>query len=148
MKDPQLFKYLNFPHTYIYRLDSNHIPLKFYEDTFPIAKTIYLLLGYFSSNAIKFLSKSFASFIYNGCKTRFIINHFFPDNLIDNTKGNNEDLIIDFFKNHKDLVKNLSKEAQYFFDWLKFLLKNKKLELIPVKFNGFDLANYKKNNLF
>jgi hypothetical protein len=112
MKDPQLFKYLNFPHTYTYRLDSNHIPLKFYEDTFPIAKTIYLLLGYFSSNAIKFLSKSFAAFIYNGGKTRFIINHFLRDNLIDNTKGNNEDLIIDFSKNLKDLVKNTSKDGR------------------------------------
>jgi len=113
MKNPQLFKYLNFLHTYIYSSDSNRIPLKFYEDTFPIAKTIYLLLGYFSSNAIKFLSKSFAAFIYNWGKTRFIINHF----------------LIDIFKNLKDLEKNLSKKVQYFFDWLKFLLKNKRLDL-------------------
>jgi hypothetical protein len=109
MKDPQLFKDLDFPPTYKYSSDSNHIPLEFYEDTFPISKIIYLFLGYFSSNAIKFLSKSFAAFIYNGGKTRFIINHFLPDNLIDNTKDNNEDLIIDIFKNLKDLEKNTSK---------------------------------------
>ena len=132
MKDPQLFKYLNFPHTYIYSSDSNHIPLEFYEDTFTIAKIIYLLLGYFSSNAIKFLSKSFTAFIYNGGKTRFVIKHF----------------LIDILKNPKDLEKNTSKEGQYFFDWLKFLLKNKRLELISVKFNGFDLANYKRKYLF
>ncbi|SDS17718.1 Superfamily II DNA or RNA helicase [Polaribacter sp. KT25b] len=152
MKNTLLFKDLNFPPTYKYSSDSNHIPLEFYEDTFPIAKTIDLLLGYFSSNAIKVLSKSFAEFIYNGGKMRLITNHFLSendfDNLLDNTEINNEDKIIDIFKNLEDLEKNLSKEGQHFFDCLKFLLKKKRLELIPVKFNGFDLAHCKKMILF
>ena len=152
MKNTLLFKDLNFPPTYKYSSDSNHIPLEFYEDTFPIAKTIDLLLGYFSSNAIKVLSKSFAEFIYNGGKMRLITNHFLSDNdfdnLLDNTEVNNEDKIIDIFKKLEDLEKNLSKEGQHFFDCLKFLLKNKRLELIPVKFNGFDLAHCKKMILF
>ena len=152
MKNTSLFKDLNFPPTYKYSSDSNHIPLEFYEDTFPIAKTIDLLLGYFSSNAIKVLSKSFAEFIYNGGKMRLITNHFLSendfDNLLDNTEVNNEDKIIDIFKNLEDLEKNLSKEGQHFFDCLKFLLKKKRLELIPVKFNGFDLAHCKKMILF
>jgi len=141
MKNLRLFKDLNFPTTYKYSSDSNYIPLEFYEDTFPIARTIDLLLGYFSSNAIKVLSKSFADFIYNGGKMRLITNHFLSDNLIGNTKVNNQDKIIDIFKNLEDLEKNLSKEVQHFFDCLKFLLKNKRLELVPVKFNGFDLAH-------
>jgi hypothetical protein len=152
MKNTLLFKDLNFPRTYKYSSDSNHIPLEFYEDTFPITKTIDLLLGYFSSNAIKVLSKSFAEFIYNGGKMRLITNHFLSDNdfdnLLDNTEVNNEDKIIDIFKNLEDLEENLSKEGQHFFDCLKFLLKNKRLELIPVKFNGFDLAHCKKMILF
>jgi superfamily II DNA or RNA helicase len=152
MKNTLLFKDLNFPPTYKYSSDSNHIPLEFYEDTFPIARTIDLLLGYFSSNAIKVLSKSFAEFIYNGGKMRLITNHFLSendfDNLLENTEVNNEDKIIDIFKNLEDLEKNLSKEGQHFFDCLKFLLKKKRLELIPVKFNGFDLAHCKKMILF
>jgi superfamily II DNA or RNA helicase len=143
---------VNFPTTYKYSSDSDNIPLQFYEDAFPIAKKIDLLLGYFSSNAIKVLSKSFAEFIYNGGKMRLIINHFLNeddfDNLIDNTKINNEDKIIDIFSNLEELEKNLSKEGVHFFDCLKFLLKDKRLEIIPVKFNGFDLAHCKKMILY
>lgn len=152
MKNQKLFKNLNFPVTYKYSSDSNHIPLEFYEETFPIAKNIDLLLGYFSSNAIKVLSKSFAEFIYNGGKMRLITNHFLSDNdfenLLENVQVKNEDKIIDIFNDLGKLEKNLSQEGQHFFDCLKFLLKNKRLELIPVKFNGFDLAHCKKMILF
>jgi len=48
MKNTLLFKDLNFPPTFKYSSDSNHIPLEFYNDTFPIAKKIDLFLGYFS----------------------------------------------------------------------------------------------------
>lgn len=152
MNTPTLFKDLKFPPTYKYSSDSDYIPLEFYENAFPIAKTIDLLLGYFSSNAIKVLSKSFAEFIYNGGKMRLITNHFLSDNdfnnLIDNTEVNNEDKIIDIFKNLEELEKTLSREGQHFFDCLKYLLKKNRLELIPVKFNGFDLAHCKKMILF
>ena len=152
MNNHKLFKKLNFPATYKYSSDSDHIPLEFYEDTFPIAKTIDLLLGYFSSNAIKVLSKSFAEFIYNGGKMRLITNHFLSDNdfenLLENIEVKNEDKIIDIFNDLGKLEKNLSQEGQHFFDCLKYLLKNKRLELIPVKFNGFDLAHCKKMILF
>ena len=57
------FKDIDFPDTFQYSSDSEHIPLEFYESTFPIAKEIDLLLGYFSSNAFKVLSESFAEFI-------------------------------------------------------------------------------------
>ncbi|CAM1341658.1 DEAD/DEAH box helicase family protein [Tenacibaculum aestuarii] len=146
------FKDLKFPNTYKYSSDSDNIPLEFYEDTFPISKTIDLLLGYFSSNAIKVLSKSFAEFIYNGGKMRLVTNHFYSNSdynhLLNNTKINNEDKIINIFEDIVELEKNLSQEGQHFFDCLKYLLNNKRLELIPVKFNKFDLAHCKKIILF
>ncbi|WP_038005199.1 DEAD/DEAH box helicase family protein [Tenacibaculum sp. 47A_GOM-205m] len=146
------FKDISFPCTYKYSSDSDNIPLEFYEDTFPISKTIDLLLGYFSSNAIKVLSKSFAEFIYNGGKMRLVTNHFYSNSdynhLLNNTKINNEDKIINIFEDIVELEKNLSQEGQHFFDCLKYLLNNKRLELIPVKFNKFDLAHCKKMILF
>lgn len=148
----KLFKNLNFPSTYKYSSDSDHIPLEFYEDTFPIAKKIDLLLGYFSSNAIKVLSKSFAEFIYNGGKMRLITNHVYSlkdyENLIQNPKLENEDRIIDIFSDLSTIEKNLSSEGKHFFDCLKFLLQNNKLEIIPVKFNNVNLAHCKKMLLF
>lgn len=73
----ETFKGIEFPPTYKYTSDSDFIPLEFYEKAFPIAKTIDLLLGYFSSNAIKVLSKSLAEFLYNGGKMRIITNHVY-----------------------------------------------------------------------
>ena len=148
----KLFKNLNFPSTYKYSSDSDHIPLEFYEDTFPIAKKIDLLLGYFSSNAIKVLSKSFAEFIYNGGKMRLITNHVYSlkdyENLIENPKLENEDRIIDIYSDLSTIEENLSSEGKHFFDCLKFLLQNNKLEIIPVKFNNVNLAHCKKMLLF
>jgi superfamily II DNA or RNA helicase len=152
MDHPTLFRDLNFPPTYKYSSDSENIPLEFYEDTFPIAKTIDLLLGYFSSNAIKVLSRSFAEFIFNGGKMRLITNHVYSladyKNLIDGNKLNNEDKIIDIFSDLSEIQKNLSFEGKHFFDCLKYLLNKGRLELIPVKFNNIDLAHCKKMILF
>lgn len=146
------FKKINFPPTYKYSSDSQHIPLEFYEETFPLAKTIDLLLGYFSSNAIKVLSKSFAEFIYNGGKMRLITNHVYNfedyQNLINNPKLENEDKIIDIFSDLSAIAENLSFEGKHFFDCLKYLLQKDRLEIIPVKFNDVNLAHCKKMLLF
>lgn len=146
------FKKINFPQTYKYSSDSDHIPLEFYEEVFPVAKKIDLLLGYFSSNAIKVLSKSFAEFIYNGGEMRIITNHIFSlkdkENLLDYTLINNENKVIDIFGDIEKLERELSDYGQHFFDCLKFLLKKKRLQILPVKFNGFDLAHCKRMILF
>ena len=146
------FKSIKFPPTYKYSSDSDYIPLEFYEEVFPIAKSIDLLLGYFSSNAIKVLSKSFAEFIYNDGKMRLITNHVYSlndyENLLDDTNLEDEDKIIDIFSDLSQIEKNLSFEGKHFFDCLKYLMKKGKLEIIPVKFNNVDLAHCKKMILF
>jgi len=146
------FRTINFPPTYKYSSDSDYIPLEFYEETFPISKSIDLLLGYFSSNAIKVLSRSFAEFIYNGGKMRLITNHVYSladyENLINDTKLNNEDKIIDILSDLSEIEKNLSHEGKHFFDCLKYLLNKGRLKLVPVKFNNVDLAHCKKMILF
>jgi superfamily II DNA or RNA helicase len=146
------FRDIIFPPTYKYSSDSEYIPLEFYEEVFPLCKTIDLLLGYFSSNAIKVLSNSFAEFIYNGGKMRLITNHVYSlsdyDNLLNDTNLKDEDKIINIFSDLSEIQKNLSFEGKHFFDCLKYLLKKGRLEIIPVKFNKVDLAHCKKMMLF
>lgn len=146
------FRDINFPSTYKYSSDSEHIPLEFYTEVFPISKRIDLLLGYFSSNAIKVLSKSFAEFIYSGGKMRLITNHIYSlsdyENLIKDVTLKNEDKIINIFTDISEIEKNLGFEGRHFFDCLKYLLKKNKLKIIPVKFNGVDLAHSKKMILY
>jgi superfamily II DNA or RNA helicase len=146
------FKNINFPPTYKYSSDSEFIPLEFYESVFPISKKIDLLLGYFSSNAFKVLSQSFAEFIFNGGSIRIVTNHVMTikdkENLIENTNLKDEDKVIDIFQDITKLESELRDYGQHFFDCLKYLLKEKRLQILPVKFNGFDLAHCKKMILF
>ncbi|WP_417876432.1 DEAD/DEAH box helicase family protein [Winogradskyella sediminis] len=146
------FRDLAFPPTYKYSSDSDHIPLEFYEETFTISETIDLLLGYFSSNAIKVLSKSLAEFLYNGGKMRIITNHVYSladyENLVVNPELQNEDKWINIFNDLSEIEKNLSPEGKHFFDCLKYLLKTERLEILPVKFNDVDLSHCKTMTLF
>ncbi|MNJ90669.1 Type III restriction enzyme, res subunit [compost metagenome] len=146
------FRNLTFPPAFKYSSDSDHIPLEFYEETFPVAKEIDLLLGYFSSNAIKVISQSFAEFIFHGGRMRIITNHILSlkdkENLIDVLKLDKEDQVIDIFSDLEQLARELSDYGIHFFDCLKYLRKQGRLEIIPVKFNGVDLAHCKKMILF
>jgi len=148
----EFFRNIEFPPTYKYSSDSDYIPLEFYEYAFPISKSIDLLLGYFSSNAIKVLSRSFAEFIYNGGRMRLITNHIYSlsdyKNLILDTNLKDEDKVINIFNDLTEIEKNLSLEGKHFFDCLKYLLNHNRLEIIPVKFNGVNLAHSKKMILF
>ncbi len=146
------FRDITFPKTFKYSSDSDNIPLEFYEDAFPISKTIDLLLGYFSSNAIKVLSQSIAEFVFNGGVMRLVTNHVYSEsdykNLIDNTTIKDEDKVLDIFGDLAELENNLSQEGKHFFDCLKYLLKENRLVIVPVKFNGTNLAHRKKMLLY
>lgn len=146
------FRNLNFPSTYKYSSDSEHIPLEFYNNVFPVSKKIDLFLGYFSSNAIKVLSKCFAEFVANDGEMRIITNHVYSlkdkENLIDENILENEDKIIDIFNDLEKLEFELSDYGQHFFDCLKYLQKNKRLIIQPVKFNNVDLAHCKRMILY
>ncbi|USL94704.1 DEAD/DEAH box helicase family protein [Riemerella anatipestifer] len=139
-------EHIIFPKTYEYSSDSEHMPLEFYEEAFPISKKIDLLLGYFSTNAIKALSMSLAEFIYNGGSMRLITNHFFSkddyDFIINNEKEVSEE-IINIFSDLSKLQKNLSPESKHFFDCLLYLKNQGRLEIRPVKFRGNSMSHSK-----
>lgn len=146
------FRDIIFPETYKYSSDSEHIPLEFYLKVFPVAKRIDLLLGYFSTNAFKVLAAGFAQFIYNGGSIRIVTNHILSEtdkeNLIGSGEIDENDLVLKIFEDVDTLRKTINEYGQHFFDCLKYLKAQGRLEIVPVKFQGVDLAHCKKMILF
>jgi superfamily II DNA or RNA helicase len=148
----QNFKDINFPLTAQYSSDSEHIPLEFYENAIPKAKTMDMVLGYFSTNAIQTLCLGFSEFIYLGGSLRIVTNHQLTQedkhNLLSEPTLNNENQIIDIFQDLRRLKEELGPFGQHFFDCLKFLLKKKRLLVQPVMHKPNAMAHYKKIILF
>jgi superfamily II DNA or RNA helicase len=148
----QNFKDINFPLTAQYSSDSEHIPLEFYENAIPKAKTMDMVLGYFSTNAIQTLCLGFSEFIYLGGSLRIVTNHQLTQedkhNLLSEPTLNNENQIIDIFQDLRRLKEELGPFGQHFFDCLKFLLKKKRLIVQPVMHKPNAMAHYKKIILF
>lgn len=141
------FTDIEFPDTLKYSSDSDNIPLAFYEEVFPKAQTIDLLLGYFSTNAFKTLASSMAEFIYNGGVMRIVTNHYFAlrdkEELFEKVNLEFEDRVIPLDDIHL-LQNTFSKIDHHFFDCLRYLLKEKRLQIKPVIFNNVDLAHSKE----
>lgn len=143
---------IEYPKTLEYSSDGTHLPIEFFLLTIPLCKRIDLKLGYFSSNAIRTLAYGFAQFIYNGGHLRIITNHFLSysdkmllstDEAIQNIVAENEikNLVERDLEGLAEILKN---GDQHFFNCLKYLLKSKRLELIPVKLKPDNLAHYKQ----
>jgi len=83
---------------------------------------------------------------------RIITNHVYSlkdkEHLIDHNALENEDKIIDIFNDLEKLEFELRDYGQHFFDCLKYLQKNKRLIIQPVKFNNVDLAHCKRMVLY
>lgn len=146
---------IDYPKTLEYCSDGNNLPIEFFLLTVPICKRIDLKLGYFSSNAIRTLAYGFAQFIHNGGQLRIITNHFLSYNdkmlLAEESESQNileEGRIKNIIENDLEgLVDILKNGDKHFFNCLKYLLKNKRLELIPVKLKPDKLAHYKQGIL-
>ena len=143
-----------YPLTLEYSSDGNHLPIEFFMLTIPHCKHIDLKLGYFSSNAIRTLSYGFAQFIHNGGNLRIITNHFlsYRDKMLldeANSESTVEEADMKRFVEDdlESLAKILESGDQHFFDCLKYLLRSKRLEIIPVKLKPNKLAHYKQGIL-
>lgn len=64
-----------FPKSEEYRTGTEYEPLTFYMESLVESTRLDLLLGYFSSSAIRVLAVGFAKFISNGGRARLVINH-------------------------------------------------------------------------
>ena len=148
-----MFRNLILPDFLEYSSDGQHTPLEFYMSVIPRAKFIDLKLGYFSTNAIRTLSLGFARFIFNGGSMRIMSNHFLSESdkseLLERPNFfSNEILIESIIENDLErLAEFLQSGEQHFYDCLKFLLKEKRLLLVPVMIKPNRMAHFKQGIL-
>lgn len=144
---------LTYPKTLEYSSDSKFLPIEFYLTTIPHCKRIDLKLGYFSSNAIRALSYGFAQFIFNGGTLRIITNHFLSKEdksiLVEEPKEyyNNPEIEKYLNEDLKGLEEIIKNGDQHFFNCLKYLHKNNRLIIQPVKLKPNGLSHYKQGIL-
>jgi hypothetical protein len=142
------FRAIRFPDSYTYSSDSEHIPLEFYNAVFPVSKTVDLFLGYFNTGAFRVLSESFAEFIYNGGSMRMITNHYYTkldfENLIAEPEINDYGEVSRLIKDLRKLKEALDEYGQHFFDCLKYLIKENRLQIQPVSFGKQNLSHSKQ----
>ncbi|WP_321370492.1 DEAD/DEAH box helicase family protein [uncultured Draconibacterium sp.] len=145
---------LEYPRKLKYSSDSNHLPIEFYLDTIPHCKRIDLKLGYFSSNAIRTLSYSFAQFIFNGGTLRIVTNHYLSkkdnDILVEIPgEGFRATEVQQFLtKDLARLEEIIRNGEQHFFDCLKYLRKNNRLIIQPVMLKPKGMVHYKEGLLY
>lgn len=145
---PSNFQNIKFPASGQYSSDGDHIPLEFYETAIPMAQSIDMVLGYFSTNAIRTLSMGFAEFIYNGGSMRIVTNHELTEedkqNLLVDNLLENEDIVIDILGDIALLKEQLGPYGQHFFDCLKYLISKNRLTIVPVMHKPGTMSHYKK----
>lgn len=136
----------SFPPSREYSSSSNHLPLTFFDSIFPISKTIDIWLGYFTTNSFRILSLPIAEFIHNGGKLRIIACHHINSSDYKLLFENDKEKFIDVYDSVDKIKSSLDSEGQHFFDCLKFLIKEGKLEIKLVKFK--DRISHDKKMLF
>ena len=132
----------------VYSADFDSIPLAFYETTFPYAKEVKLFLGYFSTNAIREISGAFARLIINEGKLKIITNQYYSkqdaDRLMNNQNELDKGRLINIISDYVKLKKALSETDQHFFDCLRFLKQQGRLEIQPVDYVGSGDSHHKQ----
>lgn len=143
---------IKYPDTLEYSSDGKHLPIEFFMLIIPECNRIDLKLGYFSSNAIRTLAYGFAQFIHNGGNLRIITNHFLSikdkqlisEDLEQDSIAKDEEIKYVIEHDLEGLAKILENGDQHFFDCLKYLLKQNRLKILPVKLKPNRLAHFKQ----
>ena len=150
MKDS--FLDIEFPKTLKVSSDSEMIPFHFFGLVIPNSKKIQFKLGYFSTTSISTLSYGFAQFIINGGEIDFLINNFVSDddyNLLNNSIEFDNQVTSKFVEKILNDLEELNdvlskKQSQHFFNCLRFLIDNKRLNFFPVTTKNGEISHYKE----
>ena len=129
-----------------YKTGSENEPLQFYLDGLANSSEFSLLLGYFSSSAINFLSVGFATFISKGGNMRMVINHLLSSKDKEAiVKANEEDINKVFdLTDIVSLERVLDEYGTHFFECLTYLISEKRIEIKIIKPKyGRGIAHYK-----
>jgi superfamily II DNA or RNA helicase len=114
-----------------YKSKTEWEPLGFFSECLCNSIQFDLMLGFFSSSAIRTLVDGFALFLYNGGTMRLIINNILSErdkNAI--VAGTQEEKTTLFdFSDIETLKKVLSEKDKHFFECLSWLIANKRIEI-------------------
>jgi len=122
-------------------------PIDFFLDLLPESKKFDLLLGYFSSTAIRTISKGFALFLFNGGEMRMVTNHIYASDdkqallLAERSKPEHFEFNL---TDYEKIKSSLDDVGTHFFNCLAWLITKKKLQIQIIKPNDtLGIAHYK-----
>lgn len=130
-----------------YKSGTEWEPIGFFSECLCNSTRFDLMLGFFSSSAIRLLASGFAVFLYNGGRMRMIINNLLsPQDKQTIIAGQNSAIpdLIDL-TNISSIQKSLSNEGKHFFECLAWLISNKRIEIKivqPKDHNGIAHTKY------
>jgi superfamily II DNA or RNA helicase len=138
---------IKYPQSGEYRTGTDNEPLNFFADVLPESKQFDILLGYFSSSAIRVLALGFAKFLMQGGRARFIINHILSekDKAAILMGEQNPESAFDFsLYSYNRLKESLDSESEHFFNCLAWLIASKRVEIVSVRpKNNMGISHYK-----
>lgn len=134
-----------------YRTGTDREPLAFYLDALLESTRLDLLLGYFSSSAIRVLSLGFARFLSGGGRVRMVINQMLSEKdkaaLLVGERSATADFDLaatDF----ADLKRRLDSSGRHFFECLAWLIASRRLEIVAVRPKGKRGISHYKSGIF
>ncbi len=106
-------------------------PIEFFSECLFNSTQFDLMLGFFSSSAIRVLCDGFATFLYNGGKMRLIINNILSERDKNAVEAGLQNDVIDVFdlSDIGKLKDTLSKKDTYFFECLSWLIAHDRIEI-------------------
>ena len=114
-----------------YRSRTEWEPVGFFSDCLCNSTSFDLMLGFFSSSAIRVLSDGFAVFLYNNGYMRLIINDVLT---IEDRKAisigvGKEEIPYFDLSNIKSIKESLSERDMHFFECLSWLIRNNRIQI-------------------
>lgn len=131
----------------VYRSGTPNEPMEFYLEGLSNSDSLDLLLGYFSSSAIRLLSEGFAKFIYNGGTLRLVINDVLSEKDLNALKVgvSSEKMSTPYYLSDIQKLKSTLDEYGYhFFECLSYLINVDKIKFKVIRpKNGQGISHYK-----
>ena len=133
-----------------YKSGTEWEPIGYFSECLCNSTRFDLMLGFFSSSAIRILASGFAVFLYNGGRMRMIINNLLsPQDKQTIISGQNRTFpdVIDI-TDISSIQKGLSSEGKHFFECLAWLISNKRIDIKIVQPKDHNGIAHTKLGLF
>ncbi|MEA5126918.1 MAG: DEAD/DEAH box helicase family protein [Proteiniphilum sp.] len=133
-----------------FKSGTDNEPIEFFSECLCNSTRFDLMLGFFSSSAIRTLCDGFATFLYNGGRMRLIINNILSEkdkSAVENGLQNNTITPFDLSDIEK-LKSTLSRKDIHFFECLSWLIANKRIEIKIIAPKGKIGISHTKSGIF